>query len=285
MLNSLRPLTFAAVFTMSAAGVPTLADEAPTADTVVATVNGTDITLGHMIVLRAGLPQQVAELPAEILFEGILDQLIQQAILEENFEGELSKTAQLTLENERRAIIAGEILARISKNAITDEAVQQVYQENYAESAKPTEFKASHILVESEEKANELVASLKDGAEFATLAREHSTGPSGPNGGALGWFTADMMVEPFGSAVAEMEPGSVSNPVETQFGWHVIKLEETRLQGTPDLAEVRGEIEEQIRQEAVQARIEELSKAVEVNRDSAETMDPSVLNNIDLLEE
>lgn len=102
MLHRLRPLPLALALGLGLGAAPALAEEeAPNADTVVATVDGNEITLGHMIVLRAGLPAQLSQLPPAVLYKGILDQLIQQAIMENNFEGELSKAAKLSLENER----------------------------------------------------------------------------------------------------------------------------------------------------------------------------------------
>ncbi|QYX57036.1 peptidylprolyl isomerase [Roseovarius sp. SCSIO 43702] len=285
MLNQIRPIALGLFLASGMAITPALAEDTPTADTVVATVGDAEITLGHMIVLRAGLPPQVAQLPAQTLYEAILDQLIQQAILEQSFEGELSKAAALTLENERRAIIAGELLGRIGENAVTDEAVETAYKEDFVDAQKPTEYKAAHILVETEDKAKELLEELEGGADFADLAREHSTGPSGPNGGELGWFTADMMVEPFGTTVSEMEPGTISEPVETQFGWHVVKLEDTRTQDTPPLDAVRSQIEGKLRQKAVEDRIAEISKDMDVDRATGDALDPSVLDQIDLLEE
>ncbi len=284
MLNRLRPLPLILAAGLSFQALPAMAEDAPNADTVLATVDGTEITLGHMLVLRAGLPAQFAQLPPEVLYAGILDQLIQQAVLENSFEGDLSRSGRLAVENERRAVVASEILGTISNNAITDEAIEAAYQEAYVNAAQVTEYKAAHILVETEELARSLVDQLGDGADFAELAKEHSTGPSGPGGGALGWFAADMMVEPFSEAVSSMEPGTVSAPVQTQFGWHVIKLGETRTQDRPELESVRAEIEESVRQAAVESYIADLSSQATIEREAGDALDPALLNQFDLLE-
>jgi peptidyl-prolyl cis-trans isomerase C len=260
------------------------AQDSPDIDTVLATVNGTDITLGHMIALRASLPAQYGQLPPEILFNGILDQLIQQTLLMQSFEGEVSKRSALVLENERRAILATEVIEKVMQGALTDADIQAAYEERYANAGQETEYKAAHILVETEETARDLIAQLDGGADFATLARENSTGPSGPNGGDLGWFGPGVMVESFFNAVASLEPGQVSEPVQTQFGWHVIKLNETRLTETPPLEEVRAEIEETLRQEKFDAHVDTLTGQATIERSDASGIAPETINNLDLLE-
>ncbi len=286
MFDRLKPIAVSALLMGSIGAAPVLADDsAPSADTVVATVGGTDITLGHMLMLRAGLPEQFAQVPAKVLYTGILDQLVQQTLLVNSHDGDLRRQAVLALENERRALIASEEMANIVETAVTDEAIQTYFDDNYMDSDGVTEFKAAHILVETEEDAKRLVEEARGGENFAELAKEHSTGPSGPSGGDLGWFSDGMMVQPFQDAVAQMQPGSISDPVKTQFGWHVIKLDETRVKDAPGLDEVRAEIEETLRQKAIEARITELQEAGTVDRKAGDALDPEVLNQIDLLEE
>ena len=285
MLKRLRSLSVLVVIAGGLTAAPAIAEDHATADTVVATVDGTEITLGHMITLRAGLPAQFASLPTEILYQGILDQLIQQAILVNSFEGEMSKRGKLALENERRAVISSEILDQIGGDAVTEEAVQAAYDLQYLQAAAETEYRAAHILVETQEKAAELSEMLKNGADFATLARENSTGPSGPSGGELGWFTADLMVQPFSDAVKTMEIGQISDPVQTQFGWHVIALNETRSKDRPALDVVRPEIEDAIRQEATDARIAQLSETVVIDRTTGDALDPALLDQNELLDD
>lgn len=262
----------------AALATPALAQDAPTVDTVVATVNETEITLGHMMALRARLPQQYQQLPAEVLFPGILDQLVQQQLLADTEEA-LTQGGQVTIDNETRAILANQAITTISEGAVTDESLQAAYEEAFAETEPATEFNASHILVETEEEALSLIAELEGGADFATLAQEKSTGPSGPNGGALGWFGSGDMVEPFEQAVTEMEAGAISAPVQTQFGWHVIKLNETRLAEAPPLEAVRAELVEQVQRDAIEAVIAELSENGSVDRAVGDGLDPEVLND------
>lgn len=270
-----------AVFLVAFAS-PVLAQDAPSPETVVATVNETEITLGHMIALRARLPQQYQQLPADVLFSGILDQLVQQQLLADTEDG-LSPGGQITIDNEARAILANQAIGAIAEAAVTDEALQAAYEEAFASVEPATEFNASHILVETEEEAQALVIELEGGADFAELAMEKSTGPSGPNGGSLGWFGQGAMVEPFELAVTEMEVGAISAPVQTQFGWHVIKLNETRLAEAPPLEAVRAELVDQLQRAAVDARIAELTEAGGVDRSAADALDPTVLNDPALL--
>ncbi|MFV2051151.1 peptidylprolyl isomerase [Aliiroseovarius sp. YM-037] len=265
---------------MLALAAPVAAQDT-TPDTVVATVDGKDITLGHMMATKAQLPAQYQSLPDEVLFNGILDQLIQQTVLAGSLNGEVSAPAQRMIDNETRAILAGIVLEQVADNAVSDEAVQAAYDERFADAEPSTEFNASHILVETEEKAQELVTELEGGADFADLAREHSTGPSGPNGGDLGWFGKGMMVPEFEEAVVSLEVGGVSAPVQTQFGWHVVKLNETRDQEAPTLDEVKDDLTAEIQQQAVAAKIEELVAAADVEKAEEGSIDPAILNNVE----
>ncbi|MEO1155543.1 MAG: peptidylprolyl isomerase, partial [Pseudomonadota bacterium] len=170
--------------------------------------------------------------------------------------------------------------------ALTDEALQAAYDETYGSVEPETEFNASHILVETEEEARALIEELDGGADFAALAQEHSTGPSGPNGGSLGWFGMGMMVPPFEAAVVELEPGSFSeDPVQTQFGWHVLILNETRLKDAPALEAVRDELAAQVQRQAVDARVAELTEAADVTRADITGIDPAVLREMSLVAE
>ena len=270
---------------MAFLAVPALAEQHEQVDVneVVATVNGTEITLGHMIMIRASLPDQLRQLPDDVLWDGIMDQLIQQTLLVQAGPDEVSQRVALSLDNEERALRAAEQAQSAMDEAVTEAALTDAYAEAYEGENRGMEFNASHILVETEEKAAALAERAREGEDFAELAKENSTGPSGPNGGELGWFGAGMMVAPFQEAVEGMEVGTISAPVQTQFGWHVIKLNETRTGEAPVLEDVREELETQVRQTKVQEAIESLTEAAEVDRSAAEGIDPTVLKNIEWL--
>ncbi len=261
---------------------PALAQE-PEAGTVVATVNGTDITLGQMIALREALPAQYLSLDDKTLFDGILDQLIQQTALAQQVPQPLSKRTELMLETQRLAYLSNEALNAIADAAVTDEALQALYDERYGTVDPGTEYHAAHILVASEEEAKAVRAKLDGGADFATVATEMSTGPSGPNGGDLGWFGLGMMVKPFEDAVVALQPGQLSDPVQTEFGWHVIKLMETRAATIPTLDETRDELAGELQQKAVEAEVTALTESAEITR-SSEGLDPAILKNSALID-
>ena len=260
-------------------------DDAPGADTVVATVGDTDITIGHMIVLRSRLPQQYQQLPDDVLFQGILEQIVQQVVVGQA-AGDLSREHALAIENERRALLASQLIEEVAEGAVTDDALQAAYDEAYGNLEPETEFNAAHILVETEEEARALIEELDGGADFATLAREHSTGPSGPNGGSLGWFGKGMMVPPFEEAVIALEPGAFSqDPVQTQFGWHVLILNETRVKDAPTLDAVREDLAAEVQGAAVDARVQELTDAAEITRADVSAIDPAILRDLSLVAE
>ena len=270
---------------MLALPVAAQAQDEVTADTVVATVNGVEIKLGHMLMVRAGLPEQYQQMPDTVLWDGILDQLVQQEVLAQQPEALETNRVKLALENERRALIASERLAVLSEGVATDEAVEAKYAELFGSVEPRLEYNANHILVETEEEAAALVAELEGGADFEALAKEKSTGPSGPSGGALGWFGEGQMVAPFEQAVMELEVGAVSGPVQTQFGWHVIKLNETREQGAPALEDVREQIVAELEREGVQLLIKGFVDGADVTRTDTNDIDTSALSNLELLEE
>lgn len=283
MTNLITKLSASAFALMLA--LPVQAQDTLSADSVVATINGTEITLGHMLMIRASLPDQYQQLPDEVLWDGILDQIVQQTVLSQQDSGEESRRVQLALENERRALMAAQVIEDIVDDAVTDEAVQALYEETYLQGEPTEEFNASHILVATQEEAAVIAEDVRGGADFATVAQEKSTGPSGPNGGQLGWFGPGMMVPEFQTAVEGMEIGAISDPVQTQFGWHVIKLNEKRVQAAPELASVREELEATLSQDAVSQRIDELTASADVTRTAKEEVDTSVLSNLGLLEE
>ncbi|MDF1668030.1 MAG: peptidylprolyl isomerase [Roseovarius sp.] len=264
--------------------IPALSQDTPSANTVLATIDDTDITLGHMIALRSSLPPHYDQLENDVLFDGILSQLIQHTLLAQSLEDGPSRRSLLLIENESRAIAASEAVDAVTGTTITDAQIEAAYKSEYLQTEPDTEYNAAHILVETKEEATSLVQKLAEGGDFAALAQEFSTGPSGPNGGDLGWFSKGVMVEPFFDAVVALDAGQVSDPVKTQFGWHIIKLLETRSQDRPELADVREQLESSLREEAFETHIANLEKAAKIDRPDISAISPDILNNIDLLE-
>jgi peptidyl-prolyl cis-trans isomerase C len=262
--------------------LPVAAQDAPTADTVLATVNGTDITLGHLIAMQQMLPQQYQELPDNVLLDGLLEQLVQQEILAAVAAEDITRRMELGLENERRAFLAAMLLDQIGLADLSEDEVQAEYDAQYGNAGPVMEYNASHILLETAEEAQSVIEALAEGADFGELAQERSIGPSGPNGGQLGWFTAGMMVPAFEEVVFGLEVGEVSAPVETQFGWHVVVLNDAREQEPPGLEQVRAELEDGLRRARVDAAIAAFSAAADVVRPEIE-IDPAVIRNVDLI--
>ncbi|AXT27765.1 peptidylprolyl isomerase [Ruegeria sp. AD91A] len=278
-LTFLPSLALAAVMAL-----PLAAETKPDASTIVARVNGDEITLGHVIATVASLPAQYQQAEDDVLFDFVLEQLIQQQLLGQQQEG-LNKQNALTLDNEKRSLQAVQTVAALTNDVVTDEAIQAAYDARFNEFAGEDEFDASHILVETEEEAKALKPQLDDGADFAELARENSTGPSGPNGGALGWFGKGQMVPEFEEAVIALEKGQVSEPVQTQFGWHLVKLNDKRKTEAPELDAVRDELAQSIQQDAIQARIDELTQQAQIERPVLEGAGPEIMRQLDLIQE
>ena len=278
-LTFLRSVAFAAAFGLAAPAYAEL-----NANTVVAKVNGEEITVGNMIVARAKLPAQYQSLPDDLLFKALLDQLIQQTVLKQQLHGDTPEYVRLSVEHEERSLLASDVIESVMEDVQTEDAIRDAYDARYSSDDGGDEFNASHILLESEEDAVNIKEQLDAGADFAALAKESSTGPSGPNGGELGWFENGRMVPEFEAAVAEMRPGEVSEPVQTQFGWHIIKLNDRRKLEAPDYEDVREEIGLELAQQAVEDRINQLTASATIDRHEIENLEPSVLRDMSLIE-
>ena len=267
------------------AGLASMASAQQASD-VVATVNGTEITLGEMIITRSQLPQQYQQLPPEALFQGILDQLVQQQVLADTLD-ETPARVEYALENQRRSLLAGEAINAMMTEEVSEEELQAAYDEAFADAEATKEYNASHILVETEEEAKAVMERLEAGEDFAEIAKEVSTDPgSGAQGGSLGWFADGMMVAPFQEAVASLETGETTEtPVETQFGFHIVRLDDTRTQEPPALDDVREDLASQIQQGKIESRLAELESDAEVTRPDEGAFDPAVLTDLGLLEE
>ncbi len=171
---------------------------------------------------------------------------------------------QAQLEIQKRGLMAQVVATDfISRNQASDEEILSEYSKQI-ELAPELQFKARHILVETQAAAIDLISQLDGGGDFQELAKSNSTGPSGPNGGDLGWFSPNQMVEPFSNAVAELEDGSYTKePVQTQFGWHVILREESRASEPPTLESVRDVIKQRIEQTKLQDYLVQLREQSE----------------------
>jgi peptidyl-prolyl cis-trans isomerase C len=230
-------------------------------DTVM-TVNGVDIDSSVLELYIESRMQRPAEQVSPEERASMLEELQDIYLLTtqpraDELSNEAAVAAQIELQ--KRGILAQVVATDfIEKNQASDEEILAEYAKQI-EAAPAQQFKARHILVEEESSAIDLIGQLDEGADFQELARENSTGPSGPNGGDLGWFSPNQMVRPFSDAVAELGDGEYTKaPVQTQFGWHVILREDSRDAEPPTLDSVRDVIKQRLEQEQLQNYLESL---------------------------
>ncbi len=236
------------------------------AETVL-TVNGADIdsvVIDMYVENRTQKPaSQVSAAEREALIAEVTDiyLLTTQPHVEELMD---TPNVRAQLEIQKRGIMAQVVATDfVARNQATDEEILADYA-TQIELAPPLQFKASHILVETQSAAIGLIGELDEGANFQELAKTNSTGPSGPNGGDLGWFSPNQMVKPFSDAVAELADGEYTKePIQTQFGWHVILREESRASEPPTLESVREVIKQRIEQNKLQEHLARLRESNE----------------------
>ncbi|NBC32435.1 MAG: peptidylprolyl isomerase [Alphaproteobacteria bacterium] len=243
-------------------------DEAPAEDPVVATVNGEEIRRSEVMAEIENLPPQYRQVPPAVLIPAIAEQMAAGVLIREAaYDAGLDETeeVQQRLAQAEERIIQEVWLERRLQERMTEEAMEDAYEAYLEENPPAEEVSASHILVETEEEAQGLIDQLDDGADFGELAREHSIGPSGEQGGDLGYFQRDQMVEPFADAAFNLEPGNYTQePVETQFGWHVIRVEDARVGQPPTREDVADQLEQNLRQALVREILDDLLADAEI---------------------
>jgi len=234
---------------------------------VMATVNGSAITQDVLdIYTKTRKPQPGGDEEANSQ-EAVLNELISLELMRQEGEekGLASRPIVVALiDQQKRSALAGANISDFMQtNQASDEEARKVYDEKMANAGN--EYNARHILLKTKEDAVAVIASLDKGADFSELAKEKSTGPSGKNGGKLGWFAPGQMVKPFSDATAALEPGSYTKePVETQFGWHVIILDETRELTPPPFEDVKDRLKLLLANQKLQAHIVELRNAADI---------------------
>jgi len=246
------------------------------ADTVVATVNGVDITmedLGEFLnYQRSASPGKQPD-PSNIMNEVISREIIEQEAIKLGVD----KRADFVnvLDFQRSNLLVNTLIEeQAAKADVSDEAVKKEY-DSQLEGVDFTEYKARHILTKTEDEAKAVIKEIKDGGDFAAIAKEKSTGPSGPNGGDLGWFQAASMVPEFAAALKGMKKGDSSqSAVKTQFGWHVIKLEDSRKKEAPSLEESKDKVKTFLANKAVQDYLKGLRETAKVDIKQSENVAP-----------
>jgi peptidyl-prolyl cis-trans isomerase C len=239
-------------------------------DPVVATVDGAEIRRSQALEVRRRLPAQMQQVPDDLIMPVLVNIVIDTKLVaaearRQNLQDDPKVREQMAKLEE--LILEQYLITRTVEKSLTDEALKERYQEMVETSGGQEEIRARHILLEKEEEAREVIAELRKGADFAELAKEKSTGPSAPQGGDLGYFSQGDMAPAFSEAVFALEAGAFTEePVQTQFGWHVIKVEDRRTKEPPTFEEVSDQLRGELAREARGAYIEELREKATIER-------------------
>jgi peptidyl-prolyl cis-trans isomerase C len=240
---------------------------APT--TVVARVNGVEIRQSDLDLaeedLANGLPPMSPEQKREYLITYVIDMILVSNAATEQKIGD-SEAFKARLAFLRNKALMESLLDTTAKAALTPEAMKKLYDEAVKSMAGQQEVRARHILVETEAEAKAILAKIRAGGDFAALAKEHSKDPGSADGGDLGFFTKDQMVPEFADMAFKLKPGEVSEPVKTQFGWHIIKTEEKRERPVPPFERVKDQIEQYLVRQAQAGLITKLREGAKIER-------------------
>ena len=241
---------------------------------IVATVDGKPIFLSEIIGMAQRLPEQYRKMSLEAVYPSLLTRAIDSKLV--TLEGRRAgfskdpdvKKRLLDVEDQ---IISEIFLTKTIGSQVTEEALQKIYSETKSEMASGDQIKARHILLDSEEKAMEIIKKLQAGGEFAKLASEYSTGPSAASGGDLGWFGEGQMVPEFSKAAFALNPGDiVTKPVKTQFGWHIILVEDRKVSAPPSFDEAKEQLASTMSQKLLKELIETLRTKAKIVRFQAD---------------
>ena len=256
--------------------------EALSADTPFIEVNGKIIKFGSAIIAFSKIQQRNVNFDESTIFSQIVQQLVNEELLSQKIDKE-NKLTLLALEHEKRSAKAAQMVSKILKNFPNDELVNSSYKNLINELKGSLEYNASHILVKEEDKAKTIRKDIDNGKNFEALAKEYSIGPTGKNGGNLNWFDLASMVPEFSTALMVLSEGDVSQPVQTKFGWHLIKLNETREKKIPEFKKIEAQLRQNLRQKKINDYLKSLTENSEINF-VGESINPNEITNIQLLE-
>lgn len=256
-----------AVVMLAASGAQALAEDALPQGTV-ATVNGIAITYDDISLAEDELMGLIGQLPERQRFEILIGHMVDRVLASEAAKKQgltNSPEVKKRLAYMQRKALEDVHIGEILRARVNDEKVSAYYQKNIVNGPRLEEVRARHILLDSKEMAEAVIVALNGGADFAQLAKEKSKGPTGSTGGDLGYFSPEAMVPEFSDAAFKLKKGGISGPVKTQFGWHVIKLEDKRQKPLPKLEDVEGQIYQILIGEARRDIYTEMRQAAEVN--------------------
>jgi peptidyl-prolyl cis-trans isomerase C len=249
-------------------------------DAVVARVNGVDIHASDIAFAEEEIGSNMPTIPPEQKRDYLINYLVDVIVLSQAAQkqklGERPEVKHRLAFDQNRLLMEA-LLQDAGKASLSDEAEHKVYDEAVKAVKNEEEVHARHILVTTEDEAKAILAQLKGGADFATLAKEKSKDPGAAEGGDLGYFTKEQMVPEFAEVAFKLGKGQLSDPVKTQFGWHIIKVEDRRIKPTPTFEQVKPQIENYIAHRAQAELVENLRKSATVERlDKPAAADPSL---------
>jgi peptidyl-prolyl cis-trans isomerase C len=263
--------------------LPIHALRAQDSDPVVARANGVDIHESDLAFAEEEIGGNMPNMPPEQKRDYLINYLTDVVVLSQAAEQEkLADRPEVKrrLAFDRNRVLMEGLLQNAGKAALTDEAEHKVYDEAVKQVANEEEVRARHILVPTEDEAKAIEAQLKGGADFAALAKEKSKDPGAAEGGDLGYFTKDQMVPEFAAVAFKLDKGQISDPVKTQFGWHIIKVEDKRVKPTPTFDQVKPQIDNYVAHRAQAQLVEKLRSAANIERldkpAAAPAADPSL---------
>ena len=248
------------------------------ANPVLAKVNGAEIRQSDLTLAEEELGPSLAQMDPSTKRENVLAFLIDMKIVAKAAEDkkvENNEDFKKRLAFTRNRLLMDSLLATEGKAATTDEAMKKVYEDASKQITGEQEVHARHILVETEDEAKAIAAELKKGADFAELAKTKSKDPGASDGGDLGFFTKDQMVPEFSAVAFALEPGKISDPVKSQFGWHVIKVEEKRARKAPEFEQVKAQIETYVTRKAQADYVAKLREVAKVERMDNKPAEPA----------
>src|ERR1700704_1997778 len=257
------------------AGLPLRAEDA---NPVLAKVNGSEIRQSDLALAEEELGPSLAQMDPATKKENVLAFLIDMKIVAKAAEDkkiENSEDFKRRMSFTRSRLLMDSLLATEGKAATTDEAMKKVYEEASKQITGEQEVHARHILVETEDEAKAIKAELDKGGDFAELAKKKSKDPGASDGGDLGFFTKEQMVPEFSRVAFPLQPGKISDPVKSQFGWHIIKVEEKRSRKAPDFDQVKAQIETYVTRKAQADYVAKLREAAKVERMDQAAADPA----------
>lgn len=236
----------------------------------VATVGGEEIKRADVLSFISNLPEQVRQMPIQNLFPLALEQVVNNKIVGSKADAaklEADPEVMKLLDQAKGQIVRNVYVERQVSEGVSEKKLLKSYDELLTKTADIQETHARHILVDSEDKAREVIKKLDGGAKFEDLAKEYSTGPSKENGGDLGYFAKNEMVPEFADAAFAIDKGKYSkDPVKTQFGWHVIMVEDRRKRPEPKFEEVRPQLEQQLRQQILAELLQKWQKEAKIQK-------------------